>query len=78
MHLATRSCTIDRPVDVVRAQFADVGHHERSAVHHNVTFTVLEESGAHCDYEQVTREAPVTIRQRFHLDRRNRPSSSTR
>lgn len=69
MLLASRSCTIKRPVEVVRAQFADVGHHQRSAVHDNVTFTMLEESEAHCDYDQVTRQGPVRIRQRFHLDR---------
>ncbi len=69
MLLASRTCTINRPVQVVRAQFADVGHHQRSAVHDNVTFTVLEESEAHCNYEQVTRQGPLRIRQRFHLDR---------
>lgn len=60
---------IDRPVEVVRAQFADVAHHEANPPHHGVTFRVLHDSPEACEYEQVTRIGPVRSRQRLVLDR---------
>lgn len=69
MAIVNRRITIDRPADLVRSQFADIVHHERSALHRNVLFTVLEDSPGHCEYQQVTRQGPMRITQRFHLDR---------
>lgn len=69
MTIVTRQISIDCPSDVVRSQFADIAHHEHSALHRTVVFTVLEEQRARCDYQQVTKRGPVRITQRFHLYR---------
>lgn len=60
---------IERPVDEVRAQFADVAHHEATAPHRGTTFRVISEDPATCEYEQRTRLGPMWTRQRFVLDR---------
>jgi hypothetical protein len=65
MLTVVRSITIDRPAAEVRAQFADVAHHERSGVHRGSRFTVLADAGDTCTYDQLTGR----IRQRFELDR---------
>ena len=67
----TRSVVIDRAPDHVAAQFADVGHHERTSVHRGVTFQVTAEDSDWCEYEQCSRLGPRTIRQRYRLDRRD-------
>jgi hypothetical protein len=67
MLTVVRSITIERPTAEVRAQFADVAHHERSGVHRGSRFTVLADPGDTCTYDQVT----GPIRQRFALDRRD-------
>jgi hypothetical protein len=66
-----RSVRIERPVAEVRAQFADVAHHERTGVHGGSHFTVLTDAGDTCTYDQVTGRGPGRIRQRFELDRRD-------
>ena len=65
----SESVRIGRPLAEVRAQFADVAHHEAVAPHRGVTFRVLADSAESCEYEQVTRVGPVRSRQRFVLDR---------
>jgi hypothetical protein len=65
----SRSVTIHRPLDEVQAQFGDVTYHQRNGHHHGVTFRVVEETPAHCDYEQETRIGPLRLRQRFRLQR---------
>lgn len=69
MDIVTRQITIERPSEVVRAQFADVTHHERAGVHRNVRFTVLDESPTHCEYQQVSNQGPLRIKQSMRLDR---------
>lgn len=69
MRIASRTVTIQRPLDVVARQFADVAHHEATGVHPDVRFTVVDESTTHCDYDQVTRQGPVRMWQRLRLDR---------
>lgn len=69
MVIATRRIMIGRPLAMVSSQFADVSHHERTHVHRNAQFTVLEASATHCDYRQLSRQGPFRIRQQFHLDR---------
>ena len=51
----TRAVVIDRPVAKVAAQFADVGHHERTGVHRTATFHVIAEADDWCDYDHVSR-----------------------
>lgn len=63
------SVRIERPVAEVRAQFADVAHHQAVALHRGVTFRVLDDSPERCEYEQLTRVGPMRSRQRFDLDR---------
>ena len=65
----TERVRIDRPVAVVRAQFADVAHHEANPPHDGVTFRVLQDSPESCEYEQASRIGPFRSRQRFVLDR---------
>lgn len=63
---------IDRPVEVVGAQFADVAYHERSGHHRGVTFHVLDETEERCEYDQATHVGGMQARQRFELDRSDR------
>lgn len=65
----TRTMVIDRTAAEVAAQFADVGHHERTGVHRAAAFHVIAEGHDWCDYDQVSRVGPRTIKQRFRLDR---------
>ena len=67
MLAVVRTLRIERPAAEVRAQFADVAHHERSGVHRGSRFTVLADAGDTCTYEQVTGR----MRQQFELDRRD-------
>jgi hypothetical protein len=53
------SIRIARPLDVVRQQFGDVRHHVSRAVHPDVKFTVLSESGNECRYRHEVRVAGV-------------------
>lgn len=53
------SIRIARPLDVVRQQFGDVRHHASRAVHPDVKFTVLSESGNECRYRHEVRVAGV-------------------
>lgn len=69
MRIASRTVTIDCPNALAQRQFADVAHHQATGVHRNVQFTVVDESPTHCEYDQVSRQGPVRIRQRFRLDR---------
>ena len=71
MNIVSRTVTIERPCDLVQAQFADIVHHERSAPHRNVSFALLAESSTACDYSQISRQGPLLIKQQFHLDRSN-------
>lgn len=64
-----RSITIDRPADLVAAQFADVAHHERTGVHDTARFAVIEDRGDECVYEQRSRIGPRWISQTMVLDR---------
>jgi hypothetical protein len=68
----SRSVVIARPAKEVAAQFADVGHHERTNVHRGVTFRVLAENDAWCEYEQLSKLLGRTVQQRMTLDRRDR------
>jgi len=68
----SRSIIIERPAHEVAQQFCDVDHHERSGVHAGTSFHVIDQDDDHCDYEQLSRVGPSTIRQRFHLDRTDR------
>lgn len=65
----SRSVTIHRAPAEVQAQFGDVAYHERNGHHRGVTFRVLNETPACCDYEQDTRLGPLRIGQRFRLQR---------
>jgi hypothetical protein len=67
--IAARTIRIECPLDTVQRQFADIAHHEATNLHHNVWFTVRNESPTHCEYDQVTRQGPIKLRQTFHLDR---------
>jgi hypothetical protein len=64
-----RSVVIDRAAEVVAAQFADVAHHEATGVHPAATFAVIDEGDGWCEYDQVSRVGPRSIRQRYRLDR---------
>jgi hypothetical protein len=64
-----QNVTIARPVDVVRAQFGDVTHHQQHAVHRGVRFEVLDDDGRHCRYRQTTALGPLKLRQEFVLTR---------
>lgn len=65
----SRSVTIHRPLEEVQAQFGDVAYHERNGHHRGVIFRVVEETSAHCDYEQETRIGPLRLNQQFRLQR---------
>ena len=71
MEPVVRSLVIQRPVDVVAAQFADVAHHERAAPHRKVRFTVLDEQPDEVRYRQRSRIGPAALRQTMVLDRRD-------
>lgn len=71
MLVITRAVTIDRSPELVRSQFADVAHHQRTGVHRGTRFAVVDESAAECIYDQVTGRGPVRLRQRYRLDRRD-------
>ena len=64
-----KSVTILRPLEEVQAQFCDVAYHERNGHHRGVTFRVVEETSACCDYEQKTRVGPLRLSQRFRLQK---------
>ena len=68
MLTVVRTITIERPHSVVQSQFADVAYHERTAPHRGVRFRVIDDSTTGCEYEQVTRQGPVRLRQCFRLD----------
>lgn len=63
------SVTIHRAPGEVQAQFGDVAYHERNGHHRGVTFRVVDETPAWCDYEQGTRLGPLRVGQRFRLQR---------
>ena len=46
------SGVIDRPIDEVRAQFADMQYHIDQNVHPDISFTLLEISGATCRFKE--------------------------
>ncbi len=60
---------IERKPDVVRRQFADVAHHERTGVHRGVRFGVIDDDGRRCRYRQLSRLGPVTLEQKLLLVR---------
>jgi hypothetical protein len=65
---ASATQRIERPVDEVRAQFADVAHHEAHPPHATVRFEVIEDDGAGgCRYRQVSKLGPVTLRQEMEM-----------
>lgn len=65
----TRTIRINRPVELVAAQFGDVAHHERTGVHHKTRFKVTAEDDATVRYRQHSRVGPFTIAQDMVLDR---------
>jgi len=58
------TCRIDRPLDEVRAQFADIRHHAEAQVHRNVRFEPITGSQR---FRQVTRKGPLRLRQEIQL-----------
>jgi hypothetical protein len=46
------SGVIERPIDEVRAQFADMQYHVDQNVHPDITFTLLESNGATCRFKE--------------------------
>lgn len=64
-----RSTRIEREATIVRRQFGDVAHHERSGVHRGVRFEVLNEDAESCRYLQITHLGPLRLRQEFMLPR---------
>ena len=60
------ACTIDRPPDEVRAQFADVEYHALARVHRNVRFEPLGPQR----FRQITRRGPLRLRQEIEIDHR--------
>lgn len=60
---------IEAPAPLVRRQFGDVAHHEATGLHRGVTFRVISDDGARCDYEQTSRVGPLRLRQEFELER---------
>lgn len=62
-----RSVEIDRPPELVRRQFADVAHHERTAPHRGVRFDVLDDDAGVCRYRQTTRVGPLRLCQEMEL-----------
>jgi hypothetical protein len=60
---------IGRPVEVVRAHFFDIAHHERHPVHGGARFRVLEQAEGHCVYAQDTALGPFTLRERSRIER---------
>jgi hypothetical protein len=67
-----RDVVIARPHRLVEDQFADVAHHAATGVHRGVRFEEVEGGPTRCTYDQVTRQGPVSLRQRFVLDRGDR------
>jgi hypothetical protein len=59
-------CRIDRPVDEVRAQFADVEHHAETQVHRNVRFEPV--AGSPQRFRQLTCKGPLRLRQEIEMD----------
>src|SRR4051812_34778706 len=45
--------TIARPIDEVRAQFADIAYHSNGTVHQDIKYTVHESKPGYCRYTQV-------------------------
>lgn len=70
MILFERSVIIAAPSAVVRAQFGDVGHHQRSSVHAGVSFEVLDDDVDCCRYRQRTKIGPLASTQELALERR--------
>ena len=66
--IATETVTIEAPAEIVRAQFGDVGHHERVGPHNGVAFRVLRSDARSTDYEQVTSIGPIKAKQTLRLD----------
>ncbi|MDH3682217.1 MAG: hypothetical protein OEV40_19975, partial [Acidimicrobiia bacterium] len=60
---------IARPERVVRSQFGDVAHHQRTAVHRGVAFEVLDDDGTTCWYRQTSRLGPLPVHQEMRLVR---------
>lgn len=60
---------IERDPEVVRRQFGDVSHHERTAPHRGVRFEVIDDDLERCRYRQITRLGPVRVRQELVLER---------
>ena len=60
---------IDRDQTVVRRQFGDVAHHERTSPHRGVRFEVIDEDRERCRYRQTTKLGPARLRQEFVLPR---------
>lgn len=64
----TDSVVIDAPEALVRAQFADVAHHERTAPHAGVRFRVLDDDATACSYTQTTSIGPFRTSQTMRLE----------
>ena len=65
----TERVTIEQPASIVRAQFGDVAHHQRTAVHRGVRFELIDDDGERCRYRQTSRVGPIALRQELTLDR---------
>ncbi len=63
------SVRIACPADLVRAQFADLDHHEHHCPHRRASFRVLDDSTEACHYELIARIGVLKLRQEFVLDR---------
>jgi hypothetical protein len=61
--------TIARPVEVVRAHFFDIAHHQRHPVHGGARFEVLEQGPGRCLYAQQTKLGPFTLHERSRIER---------
>lgn len=60
---------IERDHAVVRRQFGDVGHHERTGPHRGVRFEVIDDDLGRCRYRQITRLGPVRLHREIVLER---------
>ncbi len=62
---------IERPADLVRAQFGDVAHHQDTAVHDRVRFELIDDDGHTCRYRQISRLGPIRLQQHLTLVRQS-------
>ena len=65
----SESIIIAAPLGVVRSQFGDVGHHQRTKPHRSTRFELLSETEAEVRYRQRSRQWAVRVTQHVTLVR---------